>query len=686
MATRGGIARRRGPLRAGVGAVRDEARTPTPAQTAWLLLLPAAAVSIAAMVVLGPPLGRLLFTANHYTYWPSVLSQLRPKPTELARFSLAVVCALAFAAVLPLAAPRTPRLQAATTRAAALLAELACVAALVFCFLKQSDVNRYDLRDPTYFSPVTVVVACALGAVGAVVLARPQALARLRAGIARASRPRACLVAAVLITIAWLLPSIFTDANVVFANRIAASHLQFTYDEAMSVLDGRSPLVDMATYGALVPYLIALPLAAFGGTIAAFTTLMVTLTAAALVAVYALLRRLTRNALAALLLYVPFIATTLFLVRGDSVERFTFASYFGVFPVRYGGPYALAWLTVRHLDGERPRSAIPLFAAAGLVLLNNADFGLPALGATLLAVLAARPPRSRAALLALAGRVAAGLAIAFALVSALTLVRAGTLPQLDRLFAYARLFGTSGYENLPTPLLGFHLVMLATFVAAAATAGVRIAMRAPDAPLTGALAWCGVFGLGTGGYFVYRSHPNTLIASFSIWALTAAVLLVALGREALRRGALRPSPAVLALLVGFGLCVGSIAQLPLPWQQVARIARTSPVHLLEWRDATRFVAANARRGETVAILTPLGHRIGYELGVRNVMAYAGMTQMPTEQQLQETVDTLRAEGGHLIFLGEQHQPEVPSALAAAGFQLVAEDAASGFTLWRDARR
>ncbi|MGN6189957.1 MAG: hypothetical protein ACTHOE_13775, partial [Conexibacter sp.] len=222
-----------------------------------------------------------------------------------------------------------------------------------------------------------------------------------------------------------------------------------------------------------------------------------------------------------------------------------------------------------------------------------------------------------------------------------------------------------------------------TYVAALASATVRAVRGERHVALTGMLAWCGAFGLGTGGYFVYRSHPDTLIASFSIWSLTLAVLLVAHVRSALRAGAARPSPAAVALLVGVGLTICSLAQFPLPWTQVQRIARTSDVRLLGWEPATRFVAQNAPRGSTAAILSPLGHRIGYETGVTNVMAYAGMTQMPTVEQLQETIDALRAAGGRLIFLGEQHPPEVPAALESAGFRLAASDPASGFTLWSD---
>jgi hypothetical protein len=681
MATRRGIAPHDVGLRARDAAHAD-ARVLTAEQTAWLALLPALALAIALIALLGPPLGRLL-PETPYTYWPSLQGALRPKPTELARFGLTIVAALAFAAVLLLTLRRAPRLRAERARTMVLVAQLTGVALLAVCWFAQHTIEPYDTADPEYFTWPAVVASVAFAALAAAVLARPGTIARARAALAGASWPRACLAAAVLVTVAWLLPSILTDANAVFANKVSAAHAQFTYDEAMSVLDGRSPLVDMATYGSLVPYLIALPLAAFGGSLAGFTSLMVALSTAAFVAIYALLRRLTRHGLAALALYVPFLATSLFLVRGNSVARFTFANYFGMFPVRYAGPYILAWLTVRQLDGARPRSPIALFGVAGLVVLNNADFGLAALAATIGAVLCGQPPRDRRTALALAGRVAAGLAIALALVSVLTLARAGTLPHLGRVFAYARLFGLSGYENLPTPLLGFHLVILATYIAALATASVQIVRRDVSPALTGMLAWCGLFGLGTGGYFVYRSHPDTLIATFSIWALTLAVLLIAHVRGTLRAGSSRSSPAGLALLVGVGLTICSLTQFPLPWVQVERIARTSDVRLLAWEPATQFVAQNAARGSTAAILTPLGHRIGYETGVTNVMGYAGMTQMPTIEQLQETIDALRGAGGKLIFLGEQYPPEVPAALEAAGFRLAARDPASGFTLWND---
>jgi hypothetical protein len=683
MATRRGIALH------GAGVRADDAshaatRALTAEETAWLLLVPALVIATIAITLFGPSLGELVFTTTtHYTFWlTAAQEQLFPKPTELARFALTVVCALGFALAIPLAAARPLRMPPRPTRVAVTIVQLLLVGGLVLFFVAQGSVEPYDLSDPTYFAPLAIAVALGLAAAGSWALTRPTLLERaLRAGTGRRAGI-ACAVTAVLLTVVWLLPSIVTDENVVYAHPITTGHLQFSFDETMSVLNGRSPLVDMATYGALVPYLVALPLATLHASLAAFSSLMTLLTALALLAVFALLRRLTRTTAAALALYVPFLATSLFIVRGESVERFDFGDYFGMFPIRYGGPYLLAWLTTRNLDGDGPR-APALFAAAGLVVLNNTDFGLPALGATVAALVCARPPRTRAELLSLGGQLAAGLGVALALVTLLTLLRAGTLPHLGRLTEYARLFGIAGFGNLPTPLLGFHLVVLATFVAALATAAVRAVDGAADTSLTGMLAWCGVFGVGTGAYFAYRSHPDTLIASFSIWSLTLALLLIVTVRSARTRGGAVPSPATLALLAGCGLAVCSITQVPLPWQQVARLSRVSHQPMLKWAPAARFVHRLARPGAAVAILTPLGHRIAYEAGVRNVVAYTGMQQMPTVEQLHETIDVLRTEGGELLVLGERWWPEVAPELEAAGFRQLEADARSRYIAWQD---
>jgi len=681
MATRGGIALRRdrADTHEGTGAKRPL----TAGETAWLLLLPALVLSLALVVVLGPPLGRLAFTGLRYTFWPSERPVLIPKPTVLARFALTVICAVGYAAAIPLVARRTPRVAPERIRIAVLAVQALSVLALAGLWIAQRSVDRFGGgTNPSAFGWPTIAGAAALALLAAAALADGRATARLRAAGPHRRWAIACAALAALATVLWLLPSIFTDTNIVYGQPGVFFHLRTTYDEAMSVLDGRGPLVNMASYGALVPYLVALPLAWSHASVAFFTSAMVVLTALALLAVYGILRRLTPHPLAALALYLPFVAMSVFIVLGESVERFDFGDYFAMFPVRYAGPYVLAWLLARQLGGERPRSVVALSAFAGLVVLNNTDFGLPALGGLVLALLCARPPRTRAALGALAARAAAGLAIAYALVAALTLARAGTLPRFEWLLAYAHLFGLSGYQNLPTPALGFHLVILATYVAALALAAVRLAQRETDVTLTGMLAWCGTFGLGTGAYFVYRSHPDTLPAAYSIWALTLALLLIAALRAGLARDRLALSLPTLALLFAFGVAACSLAQFPLPWQQVQRIARTSPIRPLATPEAVAFVRANAPPHSTVAILTPTGHRIAWGSEVTDVTGYTGMTQMPTVDQLDQTLATLRAGHGDMVFLGDPYPPEAPAALQQAGFQMVASDPASRLMAFR----
>ncbi|HEX5146395.1 MAG TPA: hypothetical protein VFV85_05180, partial [Conexibacter sp.] len=116
MATRRGIAPRAGDVRAPERAAHAGARALTPGETAWLLAVPALALAVACAWLLGPPLGHLFFSGSPYTYWPSARSQLLPKPAQLARFALTVLAALAFAAAIPLAARRAPRLRPRAAR------------------------------------------------------------------------------------------------------------------------------------------------------------------------------------------------------------------------------------------------------------------------------------------------------------------------------------------------------------------------------------------------------------------------------------------------------------------------------------------------------------------------------------------------------------------------------------------
>src|SRR6185503_6062185 len=84
--------------------------------------------------------------------------------------------------------------------------------------------------------------------------------------------------------------------------------------------------------------------------------------------------------------YLPFMATSMFRLDGDPVNHSTVATYHGTFPLRYAGPFFLALLTARQLErGLRPGRAYLLFLVGGLTILNNVEFGVAGLGATVAA-------------------------------------------------------------------------------------------------------------------------------------------------------------------------------------------------------------------------------------------------------------------------------------------------------------
>ncbi|HEX4805962.1 MAG TPA: hypothetical protein VFU94_08680 [Conexibacter sp.] len=251
-------------------------------------------------------------------------------------------------------------------------------------------------------------------------------------------------------------------------------------------------------------------------------------------------------------------------------------------------------------------------------------------------------------------------------------------------------------------------------MAAIGVATVRALRGARNVVLTGMLAWTGIFGLGAASYYVGRSQPEALRTTFSPWAL-ALVLLTCLAVRALAARPRRwPSPPVAAVLVGFGIAVCSVVQIPLPWQQLDRMARgfvagEASLHrhpLVPPSDprTVGFVASVADgpsrfavvRGAPVAILLATGHRVADAYGVRDVSPYTGTDSIHTVEQVDAVVDALRAAGGDTIVLpatfdqqGNASEPPVPvdpgllRRLSQRGFALVTSQGLRPYRTERD---
>ncbi len=644
-----------------------------PADAAWLALLPCALLTVALVALLGPPLGRAFLGPGPATFWPEVTPA--PEPVEHGRYLLSLLGPALLAAAVLASARRSPRASAVAVGRWTFAAQLLLVAFAALCLAAQYDVLLSAWRPEwdfhaRYFTPPTLLVALALPALLLATMRRPGAAARV-ADLVRETPARrvAAALIAVLLTAMWLLTAVNADDSLANTAHAVVASLPTAMGEPFAILDGRTPLVDFhPQYGQLVPYLAAGTMSVFGASIGTFTVTMALGSGLALLALYAVLHRVVRSSLLALGLFLPVLASGFFMEIGPLENRYGPAALTSLWPIRYGGPYLLAWLLARHLDGAAPRRAWPLFLLGGLVLVNNPEFGAGALAALTAGLLLARPPRTRRAAGRLLAEAAGGVGGALALVALLTLARSGSLPDFGSAFEFSKLYGVDGFAMIPLPHFGLYLAVYVTFAAAIVVAAVRLAQRSDDRVLTGMLAWSGTFGLLAGAYFAGRSHPHVLIDLFSPWALSLALLAVVAVRSLAARGWRRPALPELAVLFGFGLAVCSLAQTPTPWSQVDRIRDRAPLAILKQAEATAFVAERTSPGEKIEILIPLGHRIAYDTGRVNVAPYASIQSMPTVQQLGRALAALRDAGGSKLFISSAFtSEEILRAIEGAGF-------------------
>ncbi|MGN6189020.1 MAG: hypothetical protein ACTHOE_08980 [Conexibacter sp.] len=663
-------------------------------EAAWIVAIPAVALGLLAVVLLGPPLGRALLTPDPIRFFALFHEEVMPEPVEQARYLLAVGLPLLLAGGALLAGRRPSRSASLATDALAIGAQALVGGFAVLCLLQQHALlgPLYPTTGPQprpidYFNDKTIAVA-ALATLAAVPAIRRADVWRRLASLTRDTPARALVAGGIALVVLamWLSQGFNAEDTIRGAHFQILYHLQFTMDETFAVLDHRSPLVNYAAqYGSLWPYPLALAMSLLGTTVGVWVTLASILTGLGMLGIYGVLRRTARSAIVGLLLFAPLVAVSFTEIHGTAVKRYSFENYFGTFPLRYAGPCLLAWLLARHLDGARPRARWPLLLAAGLVALNNADVGLGAAAATFVALLWAEGRPTRASFGRLVGAAAAGGAAAFALVSLLTLVRAGALPDLGLLMRFSRLFGLYGFAMFPMPRLGVHLAIYATFVGALGLATVRALQAEPDRLLTGMLAWSAVFGFGASAYFAGGSTPDNLPAVFFPWALALALLLIPAVRAIHAASWRTPPLAAIACLFFFAVMACSLAQTPTPWGQLDRLGQTYPP-LLARPHGQAFVAARTHPGERVVVLGLLGHRVGFNVGVVNVLPYSNGLVIATPRQLDESLALLRAEGGSKVFVDTGiADTEIQHEVERAGFAFAGTEPRGRVGLWVDRR-
>jgi len=236
-------------------------------------------------------------------------------------------------------------------------------------------------------------------------------------------------------------------------------------------------------------------------------------------------------------------------------------------------------------------------------------------------------------------------------------------------------------------VLGLPLAMFGTHVAAIVIATTRTCRDESNRVLTAMLMWAGLFGLGSATYYVARSSASILPMLFSAWALSLALLAIAVLHHMAAQPTRLPSAASVAVLFAVGLTVCSLAQAPPPWRQISRV-RERPA-LIGLR-STRWIAPShdptirafvssladgprrfvVRRGAPVAIFTTMGHRLADAYGVVDVVPYTGPESIHTREQLADALEALRTAGGNTALVPLAQVRRVGDELVRRGFAVL----------------
>jgi hypothetical protein len=665
---------------------------------AWLAAAGAALAVAGAIAWLAPLLSNLYPSPSHdvFTTWRGAIN---PEPLEEVRSVIALSTPSLVAAIVvafggrSFARPALDPLIIAVQVAAAVL--------LVVAVLHQPQAPSYlraDCCDHYLISTRDLAAGVAIGILLTAVAVRPperllstsarDALERVR------SLPWLALLIAIAVTVVWLLPAVNTDGTLPGAGSLPSSHIPVQGEDYFAAVNGRTPLVDyISQYANLLPILLEPMLKAVGPSITSVSISMCVISAIAMAAIYFMFLQVTRGAWSALALYVPWVALSMYPWIDTGAHREFNGIYYGVFPARYFGPFLLAWLCAMGLRGRRiPTFA--LFALAGVVVLNNYEFGIGALLSLIAAAVAGwdrnQPVRHR--LTELLAHGGAGLIAALALVCAITLARTGELPDFSLLTYYNRLFLRESFGLAPMSSLGLHWALYATYSAVLVLAAVRYVRREADRALTGMLAFSGVFGLVTSMYFVGRSVQIQLFLLFPAWGLALGLAAWAAARSLRAAGSDRVRlrrlliPACCAL-IGFGVMVAAITRLPQPQRQVERLRNDGTPQDL--KPVERLVESWTTPGQHILLIgaTP-DHLIADRAKVVNTSPLNGITSLISPAEADRSIDQLEDAGGDLVIERVTAGgfifpvPQFADILRDRGYTLVGDDPTLHIRVWR----
>jgi hypothetical protein len=464
-------------------------------------------------------------------------------------------------------------------------------------------------------------------------------------GFAR-SGPIATVVGLALMlvsTVAAMSFAIYTTATQYAAPTVTTYHFQFVEEELTAILAGRVPDVTFVPqYVNVFGYLTAPWFAIFGTSIGSFTTVMAIFSGLAFLAVGSLFKTLFRNWLLTAVLYVLFLSIAMVPGYRYSYGVVTVVNYPALMPFRYLGPYLLLAAIGFALRRRQLGWWLAIGTLSGLVLANNLDFGLAAALAALVASLIGGSDlgdRSwRFPIIAFTGVVVGFLAFWLAL-----WCQAGSFPSFHQYEFFAVDLGGSGaYAAKMGTAFGVQLVLWCTYAACIAIPIFRwIRGRRDNMTMLrdGLMAFIGVFGFGSGLYYVDRALQPVVKGLIVTWAIAAILLAweialqvrVQLGTRGRLHWALALPLALTVSLAGLGIGTFSDTR-NLPGQIRLLTSTQKPVDFLN-PHLIRAVTSCTRPGEHVILMMPNGYSVALQAGVSNWMPYNNPGTVSTSSQI-----------------------------------------------------
>lgn len=656
-------------------------------------VLPLAAMIVCAGINWLLPLAVAEKAPHIELFLPNVLSALKPEPLETAAY-LFIICFMplfylaAYFAVLRLNPDNWP------DKSKRYLFQAAIFVQIVFSALVLANshmrVNFGIIAETAAF--------CAAGIIASFVFVllsggqrQPQLTLPVfsgRPGLASVLR-RMFYVLCGAVLIVGLMPAVFTNNNVGNAHINMLVHLPYTMGEFAAVLNGRSPGVDFfPQYQNLLPYLFLPYFRLFGVSVTSYTFCMGLLSAAGLLLVWLTFVKTARSGVAGGALFLIFAGLAFHAQRINDTERFYIFNYYAVAPLRYIALWVTGFLLALYLEKPVRARRLWLFAAAALCVVNNPDFGVPALAGALVACfISPRENRlvvSPREMLTLCAEAAVCFSGAVLLFMGVTFARSGHLPDFMAMTQYQRIFAANGFMALPVPPLGLYWVLLSTFLAALVAGFLP---TGENRILRGLLVFAGVSGCGAGMYYVGRSHHLVLHSIFPAWGVALALLLLftvrAIKNEAYAREVRLGMILPLFWLLSFSFTgAANLLTLNNPLRQPLRYSCPDTGYYSTLQGIGDFVKRFIVPGEKVMLICPNAHLLALMTGTDNVFPYASSGSLILRSQAELTAETADLKNVNKVF--GNFSAELAARLEARGFVKVAGINSYKFYVWERA--